>query len=163
LTLTLTGTNFTPDCSVFWNGSLRPATFVSPTQLQLPLSDADLVQARDVKLFVVNPAATGGTSDLITYPVQAIAGLGAARVSPNPWRSDRHAGFPVTFDQLTLGSQVKLFTLSGHWVRTLPALDGYANWDLKNDSGDAVASGLYLYVITNNQGQKTAGKFAIIR
>ena len=74
-----------------------------------------------------------------------------------------HAGHPVTFDSIPGDSTIKVFTLSGHWVRTLrPDSTGSATWNLTNDGGDAVASGLYLYLINSPTGQ-TAGKIAIIR
>jgi hypothetical protein len=89
--------------------------------------------------------------------------LSSVKVYPNPWRSDKHAGKSVTFANLPIGSTVKLFTVSGHLVKTvIPNLDT-ATWDLTNDSGDKVASGIYLYVITDGQGNKTKGKVAVIK
>ena len=35
--------------------------------------------------------------------------------------------------------------------------------DLTNDSSDKVASGLYMYVITDGQGDKVRGKLAVIK
>jgi hypothetical protein len=96
-------------------------------------------------------------------PLTETTPLNSVRAYPNPWRSDRHQGILVTFDNLTSNSTVKLYTLSGHWIRTLDASAGSAGWDLKSDSGDKVASGIYLYVITNNQGQKTRGKLVVIK
>jgi hypothetical protein len=84
------------------------------------------------------------------------------RVWPNPWRADRPAP-AITFDQMANNSTVKIFTLTGRWVRTLPAPTGTAPWDLKNDDVDAVASGLYIYLVTDDQGGKIHGKLAIIR
>jgi hypothetical protein len=69
----------------------------------------------------------------------------------------------MTFDQLTENSVIKIFTVAGHHLRTLTAPSGNTTWDLKNSSGDRVASGLYLYHITNNQGQERRGKLALIR
>jgi hypothetical protein len=40
---------------------------------------------------------------------------------------------------------------------------GKAVWDTTNDSNQAVANGVYLYVVTNPQGEKKTGKVAIIR
>ena len=59
---------------------------------------------------------------------------------------------------------VKLFTVSGQWVRTLsPSSDPTrTEWDRANDSGEGVASGLYLYVISA-QGDKKTGKLVIIK
>jgi hypothetical protein len=89
--------------------------------------------------------------------------LNNVRSYPNPWRSDRHAAIGVTFDRMTSNSTVKIFTVSGRHVHSLEAPSGSVVWDLKNDSGDKVASGIYLYVITNDQGQKTRGKVVIIK
>ncbi len=89
--------------------------------------------------------------------------LSHSRVRPNPWRSDQHSGNPVTFDQITAGSTVKIFTVSGHWVKTLDSPNGTAAWDLTTNSGEKVASGIYLYLITDGQGNKAHGKFAVIQ
>lgn len=88
--------------------------------------------------------------------------LAMARVHPNPFRAARGDTI-VTFDQLTADSAVKIYTVSGRWVKTLQAPGGSAVWDLTTDAGDKAASGLYLYLITDGQGNKTRGKFALIR
>jgi len=80
---------------------------------------------------------------------------------PNPWRADRHANTPVTFDNLPSGGQVKIFTVSGHQVKTLPP--GAGTWDLTNEGGDKVASGVYIFLVTDGRGGKATGKVAIIR
>ncbi len=89
--------------------------------------------------------------------------LGSIRVYPNPWRADQHASVSITFDGLTDPATIKIFTEAGHHVKTLQSTSGQATWDRTNDSGDRVASGLYLYLITNPQGQKSRGKLALIR
>jgi hypothetical protein len=89
--------------------------------------------------------------------------LGDVLVYPNPWRADLNSSKPITFGGIPSGSTVKIFSLSGHWIQTVQESGGVATWDLKNDSGDRVQSGLYLYLITDLQNQKTRGKFAIIR
>jgi hypothetical protein len=89
--------------------------------------------------------------------------LGGIRVFPNPWRADQHSDRTITFDRLPVNSTIKIFTLSGHEVRTLSADNGSASWDRTNDSGDKVASGIYLYLATDNQGNQSRGKLAIIK
>ena len=89
--------------------------------------------------------------------------LSSIQVYPDPWRSDKHTGIPITFDQLSGQVTLKIFTVSARLVRTLGPAGGKVTWDLTNNSGEKVASGLYLYLITDNQGNKTRGKFAIIR
>ena len=69
----------------------------------------------------------------------------------------------ITFDQMPANSTVKIFTVSGRWVKTLSAPGGSVPWDLTNDAGDRVASGIYLYWIVDGQGNKTRGKLAVIR
>jgi hypothetical protein len=98
------------------------------------------------------------------------ADFSAVRVFPNPWRSDRHTGKNVTFDHMPFGSTVKVFTVSGHLVKTLTTNVDTALWNLTNDSGDKVASGIYLYLIQVGGGsgysssdQKTTGKLLVIK
>jgi hypothetical protein len=89
--------------------------------------------------------------------------LSGIRVHPNPWRPNQTYGRQITFDQLPLGATVKIFTVSGHWVKTPPTSGTTAIWDLTNDSGDLVASGLYIYLVKTSDGQTTKGKLAIIK
>jgi hypothetical protein len=106
-------------------------------------------------------AAGGARVTLVSPQVAAI------RVFPNPWRADKHAATPkITFDNLPANSEVKLFTVSGHLVKSLSPQASPANtafWDLTNDSGDKVASGLYAYLITDDQGNKTKGMVAVVK
>jgi hypothetical protein len=100
---------------------------------------------------------TGGTGT-------TVSNLSAVQVYPNPWRSDKHNGFPITFAQLPTGSTIKIFTASGHIVKTLSTQTSVlSTWDLTNDSGDKVASGVYIYLITDSQGDKVRGKVAVIK
>ena len=86
------------------------------------------------------------------------------RVYPNPWRSDKHAAHPtITFAGLTIGTTIKLFTVSAHKVKEIHTDGPSVGWDLTNDSGDKVASGIYLYVIVDSQGDKVRGKLAIVK
>ncbi len=86
----------------------------------------------------------------------------SVRVYPNPVRAGR-GDQAITFDQMPANSTVKIFTVSGRWVKTLSAPTGSVSWDLRNDSGERVASGLYLYLAADAQGNKTRGKFTVIR
>jgi hypothetical protein len=89
--------------------------------------------------------------------------LSTLEVYPNPWRSDKHAPSGMTFDRLTAGTDIKIFAVSGHEVKELRTDGPKIVWDLTNDSGDKVASGIYLYLITDNQGDKLKGKLAVIK
>jgi hypothetical protein len=85
------------------------------------------------------------------------------RAYPNPWRADRGYAQQITFDQLAGNTTIKIFTVSGHLVRTLGTSSSLTTWDLNNDSGDRVASGIYIYLVTDDQGQQARGKVVVIR
>lgn len=82
---------------------------------------------------------------------------------PNPWDVRKHANRQITFANLPDAATVKLFTLSGFWLKTLTASNGRATWDLRNNSGDEVAAGLYFYLVNSPTGAQVKGKVAIIK
>jgi hypothetical protein len=80
-TITLTGTNFFSDSQVQFNGSNRPTTFVSATQLTVQLSSSDL-QAGQPALTVANSEGGGWTSNPQTLTVTATSPT-LTSISPN--------------------------------------------------------------------------------
>lgn len=96
-------------------------------------------------------------------PATGVNALPTPIVRPNPWRADRHGGTSMIFEQLPVGGEIKLFTASGRLMRTLSTNSGTVTWDLKNSSGDKIASGIYVYLVTDSEGQTTRGKFAVIK
>jgi len=156
-TMTITGTNFASNVVVEWNNVPQITTLVSPTELTAAIP-ASLVSAPGTASVSVVNLNTGGHSTSQTITI----GSSQVRVHPNPWRANVHGGQVITFDELPADSTIKIFTASAHWVRTLSAPAGSATWDLKNDSGDNVASGYYIYLVTNPQG-KSRGILAVIR
>ncbi|HPP88394.1 MAG TPA: T9SS type A sorting domain-containing protein, partial [bacterium] len=88
-------------------------------------------------------------------------------VSPNPFVPNDGANSGIIFDNLPANAAaIKIFTLRGALV-TEKSLNNttsnkYYQWDVKNDAGREVASGVYLFVVTSPSGTKT-GKFVIIR
>ena len=104
----------------------------------------------------VSPPATRGA----TVAAKALQ----ARVYPNPWRANRNAGMPITFEQPILNFTVNILSnYSGRHVRTLTTTNGVVAWDLTGDSGSPVASGTYIYIITFAGNSTTRGRLAIIR
>ena len=110
----------------------------------------------------VQMTINGLSSSGLSVTQSTSTALSSIRIYPNPWRAARGDG-DIIFDQMPLGSTVKIFTVSGRWVKTLDAPAGKVPWDLTNDAGDKVASGIYFYLITDGQGDKMHGKFTIIR
>jgi len=148
-----------------WSGYFYPYPTASMSRSGLIAGTNYYVRVRALDAYgnasnYVSPSSRVVSRSLAATPALDLDGV---RLYPNPWRPDRHQGSPITFDQLTLNSTVKIFTVSGHLVETLEASSGSAQWNLTTDSGDTAASGLYLYLITNGQGQTSKGRFAIIR
>lgn len=148
-------------------GALGVPMPVSATSAVPRLQLATLNLTAGTYLITVQASNGSQTSAMASATVTLVqANLNAVRAYPNPWRSDRHGGVDITFDNLSTGSEVKLFTVSGHSVRTLTpsaATPDRVVWDRKNDSGDVVASGIYVYSIKDSSGSKSKGKIAIIK
>jgi hypothetical protein len=115
------------------------------------------------------------------------ADVGKVAVVPNPYRGDiaYHEYNPpwerpdpsrdlwleqdrrVQFINLPAQCEIKIYTLSGDLVATLRhnSFDrGFEDWNLTSDIGQAVASGIYLFTVEdNNTGNVQVGKFVIIK
>lgn len=97
-TLSVQGSNFVPGAVVRWDGSDRPTTFVSPTELQASISAADVASEASVAVTVVNPAPGGGISNQQLFEVTAPAGNpvpGITALTPDLVVVDS-AGFTLT-------------------------------------------------------------------
>lgn len=82
---------------------------------------------------------------------------------PNPYRSDSGQDF-VTIAGLTSEAKVRIMTSSGRVIRTLEESDGNGGvtWDLKDESGSQVSSGVYIFFAVG-EGKKGSGKLAVVR
>ena len=72
-TLTAYGSNFVNGTVVQWNGSPRPTTFISSTQLTAAISASDIAAVGTIPVTVSNPAPRGGTSNAIPFSVTGAA------------------------------------------------------------------------------------------
>jgi outer membrane protein assembly factor BamB len=78
-TLTATGSAFTPQSLVQWNGSARNTTYVSSTELTAQITAADIATAGNVPVTVNDPA--NGVSNAINFTIQP-AMLALTTISP---------------------------------------------------------------------------------
>lgn len=92
-------------------------------------------------------------------PVQGL------RITPNPWRSDRNANSGLTFSVPAGLNSVMLYTAAGKWLRTLHCVCAQVTttWDLTNDQGQPVKSGLYIYVVRDVTGRQSRGTLAVLK
>jgi hypothetical protein len=73
-TLTVNGSGFVPGSVVQVNGSPRPTTFVSPTQVTAQVSNNDILSVGQRTITVFNPTPGGGTSNSATLTVVGLLG-----------------------------------------------------------------------------------------
>ncbi len=78
-TLTATGTNFTPQSVVLWNGSPRATSFMSTTQLTAQIAATDIAAPGAVPVSVSDPV--NGASNSVPFTIQPET-LGLNSVSP---------------------------------------------------------------------------------
>jgi hypothetical protein len=113
-------------------------------------------------LAVVFPA--GGIS--ATPPPPPVTDLSAVIAYPNPYNTAVTKAKAVTFGNLTKGGiRLRIFKLTGELIYDTQgdSSAGKVLWSLIDENSDPVASGLYLYVISNDAGQKAKGKIAVIK
>jgi len=85
----------------------------------------------------------------------------SVKVYPNPFKPT--AGHSeVKFVNLPSGASVRIFCIDGGIIKTLQEKEGKANWDVKDDEGEKVSSGFYLYHVETNR-EHQSGKIVIIR
>ena len=100
--------------------------------------------------------------------------LSKVKVFPNPYKesstgifADSVFGSGVVFDKLTANVHIRIYNIAGERVAdlTLDNTNGRYVWDCTNNSGQKVASGVYIYMITNldSSSDKLKGKLVIIR
>ncbi|MBI4052353.1 MAG: VCBS repeat-containing protein [Elusimicrobia bacterium] len=83
---------------------------------------------------------------------------------PVPYVPSRQATRVITFKNLSSKATLRIFSVSGDLVREIEEADGdgITTWDVRNSEGEDVASGLYLYLIENDQ-EKEKGELIVVK
>jgi uncharacterized membrane protein len=68
-TLTINGSGFVASSIAQWNGSPRPTTYISVSQLTAMISASDVASASTASITVVNPTPGGGISNVASFQV----------------------------------------------------------------------------------------------
>jgi hypothetical protein len=136
----------------------QPATLAAEGLAYLDLTQARAAAASAAAV----PISAGGGSIRIDIPGQA-ADLSRVKAYPNPFRPGQgHTG--IIFQPLTSECTLRIYKLTGELVREFSGTrGGLALWDAGNAAGHPVASGVYLYTISNSQGERKNGKVVILR
>lgn len=109
--------------------------------------------------------ATGSSGSSAWSPVWSFCTAEYLALSPNPFVPERGHDYIHFFGQAVaddLIKEIKIYSKAGEMVRTLKSSE-WINWDAKNDDGDDLASGVYLWLATGIDGGHNKGKFAIIK
>jgi len=112
----------------------------------------------------------GGLAILRSNPFTTpLPELDKVKAGPNPLVIGDHLNNFLHFWNLTRRSRIKILTASGKLVRTLDfgedseILGSFAMWDGRNEDGRLVSTGVYIYLIQDEEGHSTAGKVVVIR
>ncbi|MCK5241072.1 T9SS type A sorting domain-containing protein [bacterium] len=153
-TVTLTSTNsltatITPTYTITRTGTATPTVSSTPTitvTLTITVSSTISPTPSNTPLYVV----PNDLDNVVVYP--------------NPYRSDIKLEREVSFDRVPAQATIRLYDISGQLVKTIQKDSNvpFVRWNLENESGSQVASGIYIYIITAN-GQKRKGKIAIVQ
>lgn len=84
-------------------------------------------------------------------------------VFPNPFNPNTAFEGVLKFDNVPLDAEVKIFTLTGELVGKYTGDGSRITWDGKNAADVDVVSGIYLYVVTPKEGDKTIAKIFLVR
>ena len=140
----------------------------SPDNRSGLVSNNVLAIASDARTGDVWIGTTDGLSRFSSPYVSAGGELDEVWPYPNPFRTDGTQRLRVHPQRLGgRFDELRVFTVSGRLVRKLswsemtdPRAAG--GWDGRNDGGELVAGGVYLLVVSSNDGKSAVGKVAVL-
>lgn len=158
-----------------WIGTPKGVFVYSPDGTQ-PIDSYDVVTTdgklidNDVKSIAID-GNTGtvyfgtlyGLASITTVAVAPKLSFESLTVAPNPFFLPNTSD--VVIDGLVESSTLKILTIDGTLVREIKSPGGRIGfWDGKDESGNLVASGIYVVVASSEKDTKVAtGKIAVIR
>ncbi len=143
----------TPQWSAEGSGVISGAGLLTATQASRTITVSAALAGHEsdsVQVTVLAPGAFTDISQAVAYPV--------------PYKSTM-ASRVITFKNLAPDTKVRIFTADSREVRSLSSVIGEnIEWDVKNDNGERVASGVYFYILENpTTAQTKKGKLVIIQ
>jgi predicted outer membrane repeat protein len=97
-TLTVNGTDFSPNSVVRFNGSDRPTTFLNDTQLAAALTASDVSSVGSKVISVFTPTPGGGSSDLKSFVVDVAGALPIPSISQINTQGALAGSGPITVE-----------------------------------------------------------------
>ncbi len=162
------GFNITHDGTTYKPGQ----SFVATTTSFTGNSRARVVEGESSNNF--NPIYRFSTDDIVAEIGNnsvARSSIDMINVVPNPYYGyseyeTNQLDNRIKITNLPQKATISIFTLSGTLVRTLKKDDSSISsidWDLKNDYGIPIASGLYVIHVKTNEGEKVLKWFGALR
>jgi len=135
----------------------------SSTQLNLALNNYTV--KIDSLSFIMKDS-----SNTVAYDLEAeiiigvITHLGDVITYPNPYKWNKYKDRIITFKNVTDQLELRIYSMNGDLVRHLDKenTNGFTNWDLKNEQGEYISSGMYIYYITSS-GDSKKGKITVVK
>lgn len=161
-TLTVNGSSFIASSVVRWNGTNRPTTMVSATQLQATIDASDIAAPGAAQVTVFTPSPGGGTSSALTFDVRPTPTLSVSATSVAGGvavTATLNNGLGGSLDWLSLAavsaanSSYVQYTLVGAgvtsrtWTVTMPATPGSYEFRLLSGSNVRLATSPTVVVV----------------
>ena len=88
-----------------------------------------------------------------------------ANIYPNPWKINNASGASgIKFDNLTKNADLAIYNIVGELIYKKENIEeDSTTWELRNSNGESVVSGVYVYLLLDDKGNKKIGKVAVIK
>jgi hypothetical protein len=136
--------------------SVNPTSFEgNDNEISVTVETERLAESLTPYTGTITITSNGGTKtvevSLIVIPTGAVA-------YPIPFSLSRHSNL-IFWGTYVPYAKIQIFTLGGELVKTLEERNGASNlsWDGRNEKGDKVARGIYIYIVKD-----TTGKIAVV-
>jgi hypothetical protein len=100
----------------------------------------------------------------VDYKFMTAGGTPGGGIDVKAYPNPVSGGGQITFSVGgATGGEVKIYTINGKLVKELVIQSGASevDWDVLNEDGNSITTGLYLYTVTDGDGNKKTGKLAI--
>ena len=121
------------------------------------------LQENSTYYFRVVSESTNGTISYSSSSEFSTSSGKEINVFPIPYRASMDInGNGISFTNLPLNSELKIFNLLGEPVFTKNVLSSYFSWKVENNAGKKISSGLYIYIVKSEKNKKSQSSDNII-
>ena len=140
LTLTLTGSNFSPGSTVNWNGAPLPTTLVDGTHLSATVNATLMGTVNSAQISVTNSNPGGGMSGSLPFSIFRTVALDTNDIAFDPFTRKLYSSVPSTATQVQGNSIVSIDPVTGKLGKPVFVGSEPTRMSISDD-------GQYLYVV----------------